>query len=87
MRENTERDRRARKRGAVRGAALFLALQALTAALLLWCRALLPGGGFLSALLLLLAAADLLPVIPTAVVLRQRMKEIEGGELDAARKY
>ena len=37
--------------------------------------------------LLLLAAADLLSVIPTAVVLRQRMKEIEGGELDAARKY
>lgn len=38
-------------------------------------------------ILLVLAGIDLL-MIPTAIrVLKERMKEIEGGELDAAGKY
>ena len=38
-------------------------------------------------LLLVLAVLDLAVIPFSAVVLRQRLREIEGGELDEARKY
>ena len=41
----------------------------------------------LSALMLVMAVADILLLLPLAVSLRQRLKEIEGGEEDEARQY
>ena len=42
---------------------------------------------WLSGLLLILAIADLITVPFTFAALRQRVREIERGELDEARKY
>ena len=42
---------------------------------------------WLDLLLLLMAAADLISIPFSLVVLRQRMREIERGELDEARNY
>lgn len=60
------------------------------ALLLLWGRsqlAGLEGLDWLRLLLLILAVGDLVTIPAVWIVLKQRMKEIEGGELDAARKY
>lgn len=43
--------------------------------------------GLLKSLLLILAAADLITVPFTFVALRQRLREIEKGELEEARRY
>ena len=43
--------------------------------------------GWLRNLTLFLAAADLITIPFTFAVLRQRVREIEKGELDEARKY
>lgn len=43
--------------------------------------------GWLRNLALFLAAADLITIPFTFAVLRQRVREIEKGELDEARKY
>ena len=85
--ENTDSPaRRARKREAVWGAVGYVLVQLLAAAVLLAGR-LFVEVGWLDVLLLVLAAADLLSIPPVFLVLRQRIKEIEGGELDAAGKY
>ena len=85
--ENTDSPaRRARKREAVWGAVGYVLVQLLAAAVLLAGR-LFVEAGWLDVLLLVLAAADLLSIPPVFLVLRQRIKEIEGGELDAAGKY
>ena len=86
MRNDTDPKRR-RRREAVRGAAVFGVFQLACAALFTalcfipelpeWC-VLLFG---------VLAAGCLLPVIGAAAVLRQRFREIEKGELDAASEY
>ena len=47
----------------------------------------LEGLDWLRLLLLILAVGDLVTIPAVWIVLKQRMKEIEGGELDAARKY
>ena len=73
------------KREAVRGAVVYCLVQLLTVLVLLGLR--LVTQGWLDTLLLVLAAADLAAVPPVFIVLKQRMKEIEGGELDAAGKY
>ena len=60
------------------------------ALLLLWREsqlAGLEGLDWLRLLLLILAVGDLVTIPAVWIVLKQRMKEIEGGELDAARKY
>ena len=85
--ENTEERRRQRKRSAVRGVVFFALLQAACAvcfgALCLipdlpqWCVILF---GVLAVLCLAL-------ILPALLVLKDRFKEIEGGELDAAGKY
>ena len=58
-----------------------------TAAVLLWAR--LQGGvpGVVSLLLLVLAIADLGAIVPIWINFRIRLKEIEGGEEDAAAEY
>lgn len=53
--------------------------------LLCFCRRRPPG--LVRNVFLILAAANLITILFTFVVLRQRLREIEEGELDEARKY
>ena len=85
-RKNTEESCRQLKRDAIRGAVVHVLIQGLSALVLLWLRTM-TEAGWLDGLLLALAAVDLITIPPTFIVLKQRIKEIEGGELDAARKY
>ena len=85
MPKNIDPGQRAQKKDARKGAAFFA-----MALLLLWGRsqlAGLEGLDWLRLLLLILAVGDLVTIPAVWIVLKQRMKEIEGGELDAARKY
>ena len=75
--KNTDPFRSGQRRDARRGVA---------AGLLLWVRRYILWR-WLDLLLLLMAAADLISIPFSLVVLRQRMREIERGELDEARKY
>ena len=76
-----------RKRQAVLSALLSGCWLVLSAVVVLWLRWLLRPGGLLSALMLVMAVADILLLLPLAVSLRQRLKEIEGGEEDEAHQY
>ena len=80
-------DPRARRRAsAIRGAVTGIAVRLLAAAVLVWiCRSM--PDGVLSILFLALILAELGSIVPTIVVLKQRLKEIEGGEEDAAAQY
>ena len=83
MPKNIDPGQRAQKKDARKGAAFFALVQ-------LWGRsqlAGLEGLDWLRLLLLILAVGDLVTIPAVWIVLKQRMKEIEGGELDAARKY
>ena len=83
MPESIER----RKRQAVLSALLNGCWLVLSAVVVLWLRWLLRPGGLLSALMLVMAVADILLLLPLAVSLRQRLKEIEGGEEEEAHQY
>ena len=74
------------KRSAVRSVVLNTLVQALTAGALLYLRSV-TRTDLLRNLLLFLAAADLITIPFTFAALRQRIREIERGELDEARKY
>ena len=76
-----------RKRQAVLSALLSGCWLVLSAVVVLWLRWLLQPGGLLSALMLVIVGADILLLLPLAVSLRQRLKEIKGGEEDEARQY
>ena len=84
MPKNIDPGQRAQKKDARKGAAFFALVQLAMALLLLWGRSQLD---WLRLLLLILAVGDLVTIPAVWIVLKQRMKEIEGGELDAARKY
>ena len=79
-------DRKAEKRAAVRSVVVSTLLQLMMVAALLWLRTMSPPD-WLSGLLLLLAVADLITIPFTFTALWQRVREIEKGELDEARKY
>ena len=76
-----------RRRDALRGAVTSTVVQVFTAAVLLWAR--LQGGvpGVVSLLLLVLAIPDLGAIVPIWINFRTTLKEIEGGEEDAAAEY
>lgn len=84
MPKNT--DQRTRRASAICGALTGIAARLLAAAVLLWVRRNMPDG-VLSTLLLALILVELGSIIPTIVVLKQRLNEIEGGEEDAAAQY
>ena len=86
MQKNTDSGLRALRRDAVRGTLMFVGGQLLSVLVLLWLRGL-SKTGWLDTLLLVLAVLDLAVIPFSAVVLRQRLREIERGELDEARKY
>ena len=89
MPKNIDPGQRAQKKDARKGAAFFALVQLAKALLLLWGRSQLDGLeglDWMRLLLLILAVGDLVTIPAVWIVLKQRMKEIEGGELDAARK-
>ena len=85
MQKNTKQQQRRRQ-------AMLSALSSgcallLSAGVLLWLRRVFRPQGMLSFLLLGFAAGDILLLIPLAVSLRSRLKEIQGGEEDEACQY
>ena len=84
---STKSDKCARKCGAVLGVLGFAALQLASAAILAWCAGLIPELPWLQWVLRALALLSVVPLPFAAVVLKQRFKEIEGGESDAAAQY
>ena len=79
-------DRPAEKRAAVRSVVLNVLLQLITAGALLYLRSV-TQTGWLRGLLLVLAAAGLVTIPCSVVVLRQRLEELRRGELDQAKQY
>lgn len=74
------------KRAAVRSVVLSTLFQLMTVGALLYARSC-TDIGWLRNLTLFLAAADLITIPFTFAVLRQRVREIEKGELEEAKKY
>ena len=74
------------KRAVIKSAALSIPLQLFSVGVLLYARTLIQTG-WLRTLALVLAVGDIITIPFTFAALRQRMREIEKGELDEARKY
>ena len=79
-------DHRAAKGAAVRSVALNTLFQLMTVAALLYLRTL-GAPDWLAGLMLFLAIADLITIPFTFAALWQRVREIEKGELEEAKKY
>lgn len=84
--ESIEQRKVRRKRDAVRGVMIFTMIQVVTAAAFLFC-AWIPMPRAVKWMFIVFAMLSILSIIPVLVVLRQRFREIEGGELDEACKY
>ena len=94
MPKNIDPGQRAQKKDARKGAAFFALVQLAMALLQLLCAVglaalalLVEMPGWCAGLLWALAALCAALIIPALRVLKIRFQEIEGGELDAARKY
>lgn len=87
MPENIEEVRGRRRRDAVRGVALFGLLQLACAACFASLCFIPDLPGWAAALFAVLAVLCIAPLAVSLAVLKQRFREIEGGELDAARQY
>lgn len=88
--KNTEPDARrkqARRKSAIGGAVFYTLLRLVTVGVLLWARASLDAAGFLAKLLLVFILLDIGSILPIWISLKARLKEIEGGEEDAAAQY
>lgn len=78
---------RGRRRAAVRGAVSSSVLLALSAAGMLALRWYFRVDHFWGAVLLIFSVLDLGMIVPVWIILKTRLKEIEGGEEDAAAQY
>lgn len=78
---------RQRRKNAVWGAVMSSFFRLLSAAALIWLRASLDPAGFVSKLMLIIIVLDLGSVPLIWISLRTRLKEIQGGEEDAAAQY
>ena len=87
MQANINEQRRKRRRQAILGVVGFALLQVLCAALFCALCFIPDLPRWASRLFAALAGVSGLLVLPALVVLKQRFKEIEGGELDAAAQY
>ena len=86
--KNTESEaQRRRRREAWRSATVSSLWMLLTATMLLMLRKLYVPEGFWSAVLLISSLTELGMIIPVWILLKTRLKEIEGGEEDAAAQY
>ena len=84
--ENTDQQRK-RRRGAIISAAAATLWLAAVGLAMLWLRTSLEAGSFGSKALLILAAVELIAIIPVWINLKARLKEIKGGEEDVAAQY
>ena len=75
-----------RRKNALWGAVSATVLRLVAAAVLLWCRREVDSA-VLSVVLLVIALIDLGTIVPIWISFRMRLKEIEGGEEDAAAEY
>ncbi len=84
--KNTDREQAEQKREAVKSVLISAGFRVGAAALLFFTRSRTPWPG-LHQVLLWLAVLGLVTIPFSLVVLRQRLREIEKGELNEARKY
>ena len=88
MRKSTDSPaQRKRKKDAVYSALVASVMLTASAALMLYVRAVFLQGGLGSFLVRMLALLDLGMLIPVWILLKKRIKEIQGGEEDAAAQY
>ena len=87
--ESTDRALRQaqRRRSALWSAVISTLMCLLSAGALIWLRASLDPAGFFAKLLLLIIAFDLGSIPIIWINLKTRLKEIQGGEEDAAAQY
>lgn len=76
-----------RRKNAVWGAVFSTLYRILAAGVLIWLRAGLEPERFTAKLALLFIVLDLGSILPIWISLRARLKEIQGGEEDAAAQY
>ena len=84
--ENTEAQA-LRRKNAVWGAVSSTAVRVVAALVLLWLRAGLDPAGLTAKLLALLIVFEVGTILPIWINLKTRLKEIQGGEEDAAAQY
>ena len=84
---NIEERQRGRRRAAVWGAVLFSLMQAVYAGCFWAMRSIPDLPGWCAVLFAVLSVLSLLMILPAMLVLRVRLKEIKGGEEDAAAEY
>ena len=84
-RPNTERQA-LRRKSAIQSAVFSTVVQVAAAALLFWAHRN-TGSAVVSAVLLVISLIDLGAVVPVWILLHIRLKEIQGGEEDAAAQY
>ena len=88
MRKSTDSPaQRKRIKDAVYSALVASVMLTASAALMLYVRAAFLQGGLGSFLVRMLALLDLGMLIPVWILLKKRIKEIQGGEEDAAAQY
>ena len=81
------KDKRRRMKGAFTGALFAILFMAMFLGIILWAAVVDSGDAIPLPILAILLAIPLLGIIGTLTALRERIKEIEGGELDEASKY
>ena len=86
MPESTD-TRSKKKHDALKSAWLYTLLCGGSGAILLYLRIKYSLGGFWGALVLLSSLLDLGLIVPVWISFKERLKEIEGGEEDAAAEY
>ena len=86
MQSNTDA-RKKHRSGAIQSAVVSAGLMILSGVALLALRGVYQVEGFWGAVLALAAVLDLGMTVPVWILLRTRLKEIEGGEEDAAAQY
>ena len=79
--------RNARRKSAIQSAVLFTVMHLVAAGILLWVRAGHDPASFVAKFTLVLTGLELIGVVPVWFSLKARLKEIEGGEEDAAAQY
>ena len=82
-----EETQRKRRKDAIHSAVSSTVMLLVSAVLILLCRWYFQIVNLLGAVLLLLSVLDLGTIIPIWILLKTRLKEIEGGEEDAAAQY
>lgn len=77
----------ARRKEALQGAVSATVFRLLMAAVLVWLRMGMPLEGIASKVLLIVLVLELGSILPVWINFKTRLKEIEGGEEDAAAQY